>query len=472
MNTIQRIAKNIGVLSGSQVIGYLLAFIYTIYIARYLGADGYGILSFAIAFTTILGIFADLGLSTLAVRELSRDKSQINKYVGNITLLKIVLSVFTFGIIAIIINLLNYPQQVINVVYLFGLTVIVSSFSQMFYSLFQAHERMEYQSMGNILTNILIFAGIFYGISQGFDVIEFALIYFIASLIVLVYSFIMSVWRFVPPVLKFDQDFSKFLMKQAIPLSIVIIFSTMYVKIDTVLLSLLQGDVAVGWYNAAYRLIELLQFVPSVYTLAIFPVLSNFHSSSKKDFEAIYRKSFKYLIILGLPIAAITTVLADEIILVLFQSGFTESILALQILIWSVPFMFLSYTAAWIFISMNKQNLLLKLTFVGLILNVILNLILIPQFSYIGAAVVTVITDVFGITLGYYFLSKYICKIKIHRIIVKPAVASVLVSLLIFKLNMGLVLSIIISIISYLALLVLFKAFSKEDYEIFQNMLK
>ena len=68
MNTIQRIAKNIGVLSSSQLIGYLFAFIYTIYMARYLGADGYGILSFAIAFTTIFGILADLGLSTLAVR--------------------------------------------------------------------------------------------------------------------------------------------------------------------------------------------------------------------------------------------------------------------------------------------------------------------------------------------------------------------------------------------------------------------
>lgn len=472
MNTIQRIAKNIGVLSGSQLIGYLFAFIYTIYMARYLGADGYGILSFAIAFTTIFGILADLGLSTLAVRELSRDKSEINRYVGNIILIKIVLSVFTLGMIALIINLLNYPQEVINVVYLFGLSVVLSSFSQMFYSIFQAHEKMEYQSLGNLLTNILIFVGIFYGISKGFDVLEFAIIYFITSLIVLVYNFIISVRRFVPPVLMFDKDFSKFLMKSAIPLSIVIIFSTMYVKIDTVLLSLLQGDVAVGWYNAAYRLIELLQFVPSVYTLAIFPVISNFHSSSKKDFEAIYRKSFKYLIIIGLPIAAVTTVLADKIILILFQSGFVESIIALQILIWSVPFMFLSYTAAWIFISMNKQNLLLKLTFVGLVLNIILNLILIPQFSYIGASVVTVITDVFGITLGYYFLSKYIGKIGIPGIVVKPAVASILVSLLIFKLNMGLAISIIISIISYFALLFLFKAFSKEDYEIFRNLIK
>ena len=472
MNTIQRIAKNMGVLFGSQIIGYTLAFFYTIFIARYLGADGYGILSFAIAFTAILGIFADLGLDTLAVRDLSRDKSLTPKYIGNIALMKLFLAVITFGIIATIINLLHYPQQIINVVYFIGLSVILTSFSQMFYSIFQANEKMEYQSIGSILNNTLIFVGIFYGISQGFTVVEFALIYFIASAIVLAYSLTICVWKFITPTLKFDQSFWKFLIKQALPLSVVIIFSSIYLKVDSVLLSLMVGNAAVGWYNAAYRLIDLLQFIPSVFTLAIFPVISQFHQSSRENLEIMYMKSFKYLIILGVPIAFVTTVLADKIILLLFQSAFAESIIALQILIWVTPFMFLSYTAAWIFISIKEQNLLLKFTFIGLILNVILNLILIPYYSYIAAALVTVISEIFGITLCFYFLSKLICKIPIHKMVVKPAIASIIVSLLIFILDMNLFWSIIIAIISYLTLIILLKTFSKEDFAIFRSIIK
>jgi O-antigen/teichoic acid export membrane protein len=240
--------------------------------------------------------------------------------------------------------------------------------------------------------------------------------------------------------------------------------------VDSVLLSLIQGEAAVGWYNASYKLIELLLFVPSVYTVAIFPVISNFYSSSKENLEFIYTKSYKYLFILGIPIATTITVLAPQIILLLYQSGYTESILTLQILIWSIPLMFLSYTNAWIFISINKQNLLLKLTFVMMVANIILNLILIPQFSYLGAALATVITTLLGFPLEFYFLSKFICKIEIGKIMIKPTVASVISGLIIFKLNMGLFLSAIIAIISYFVILVLFKTFTSEDFEIFRRI--
>ena len=471
MNTIQRITKNIGLLSGSQIIGYLLAFFYTIFLARYLGAEGYGTLSFAIAFTAILGILADLGLSTLTVRNVAKDKSLTNKYIENITLLKLILAVLTFGIIAIIINLLNYPHQTINVVYLIGISVILSSFSQMFFSVFQAHEKMEYQSIGNLLNTILIFAGIFLGISRGFDVLGFAFIYVISNAIVLAFNIATYLWKFGTPKLEFDRGFMKVVLKQALPLSFILTLSVIYFRVDTVLLSIIQGEAAVGWYNAAYRFIELLLFIPGVYSQAIFPVISNLGLSSQKNLELLYVKSFKYLILLSLPIAAITTILAEKIILLVYKSAFTESIIALQILIWAIPFLFLAYVATYFFISMNKQNLLLKMSFLGVVLNIILNLIFIPYYSYIGSSLVTVISEVFTITITFYFLSKFICKIQIHKILVKPVIATIITSILILQLNTNLFLSIIIAIISYFTLLVLLKTFSKEDIEIFRRII-
>ena len=87
------------------------------YTARYLGAAGFGILSFALAFTGIFGVFSDLGLGTLTVREVARDKSLASKYLRNIAVMKIILVVITFGLIALTINLLGYPEQTIKVVY-------------------------------------------------------------------------------------------------------------------------------------------------------------------------------------------------------------------------------------------------------------------------------------------------------------------------------------------------------------------
>ena len=119
--------------------------------------------------------------------------------------------------------------------------------------------------------------------------------------------------------------------------------------------------------------------------------------------------------------------------------------------------------AAWIFISINKQNLLLKLAILVALINVGLNVLLIPKYSYIGSSLATVITEIIGVTIDFYFLSIFICKIKIHNLIIKPAIATIITSLLILQLNMNLFWSIIISILSYFTLLVLLKTFSSED---------
>ena len=187
------------------------------YTARYLGAEGFGILSFALAFTGIFGVFSDLGLSTLTVREVARDKSLASKYLGNIAVMKIILVVITFGLIALFINLLGYPQQTIKVVYLVALSVIFNAFSGMFNSVFQAYEKMEYRSVGHILSSVLMLSGALVAINQGFSVVGFASIYFIVSAVVLGYGFVVCAWKFAKPKIEVDWSFWKPTIKEALP---------------------------------------------------------------------------------------------------------------------------------------------------------------------------------------------------------------------------------------------------------------
>jgi len=99
MNAIQRMAKNTGVQVVSQFTTLILGFLYTMYSARYLGTEGFGILTFALALTALFGVFADMGLQTLAVREIARDESLSGKYLGNIAGMKAILAVIAFGLI-------------------------------------------------------------------------------------------------------------------------------------------------------------------------------------------------------------------------------------------------------------------------------------------------------------------------------------------------------------------------------------
>ena len=124
MNTIKTIAKNTGVLAISQVITSILGFFLLIYIARYLGEVEYGKYCFAVSFTALFIIFADLGISNLIIRELARNKGLTSEYLTNVSIIKLLLSFVAFCFIALTINLMDYPEDTIYVVYLFGVYMI------------------------------------------------------------------------------------------------------------------------------------------------------------------------------------------------------------------------------------------------------------------------------------------------------------------------------------------------------------
>lgn len=473
MNTVQRIAKNTAVLLAATIISIVLGFFHVMYIARYLGAEGFGILSFALAFTGIFGVFSDLGLGPLTVREVARDKSLAKKYLNNISVMKTILVTITFALIAIVINLLGYPEQTIKVVYLISLSVVFNSFTGIFYSIFRAFEKMEYQSLGQILNSILMLVGALFAISRGFSVIGFASIYFIVSIITLGYSFAFFVWKFTLPKLEVDWSFWKPTIKEALPFFLSAIVNIIAFKIDIIMLSMMKGDIVVGWYSAAYRLIEVLIFIPATFASAIYPVLSNFYVSSQESLKLAYKKSFKYLFIVGLPIAVGTTILAYKIILFIYKSGFTNSIIALQILIWTIPIIFLTYMFGIMLASVNKQFLALKINFLCMILNITINLILIPRYSYVGASIATVITALLSFILCFHFLFKFIYKIQIHKYILKPIMASTIMGLFIFSFTrMNIFLLVCISIVIYFGVLILLKTFSKKDITLFKQVVK
>jgi len=272
----------------SDIVSKALGFFYVMYTARYLGAEGFGVLSFALAFTGIFGVFTDLGLQQLTVREVARDKSLAEKYLGNIAVMKLILVTFTFRLITLTINLLGYPEKTIKIVYLVALSVISNAFTQMFYSIFQAFEKMEFVSIGRVLSSSLMLFGALYAITLRFDVIGFALVYFLSNLIVLGYSFAVSVWKFVKPRIEIDWSFWGAIIREALPFGLTGAFIALYLWIDSVMLSFMIGDKVVGWYNAGYRLVLVLLSIPVAFNSAIFPVISRFYVTAPDNVKFVF----------------------------------------------------------------------------------------------------------------------------------------------------------------------------------------
>mgnify|MGYP000894723265 CR=1 FL=1 len=471
MSDARTIAKNTSVLYIAQIITYVLGFFITISIAKYLSVDGYGILSTALALTGIYVVFSDLGLSTLTVREVVRDKSLTRKYVGNTTIMKLFLSLFTFLLTVLTVYILGYNDITIIVTYILTAAFIFNAFSSIFYSIFQSYQKMEYQSVATILNSVVMLIGTLLVIYLGLDVIAFALVYLVANAINFIYILVTYAWKFYLPNIEMDLEFWKPTIKEALPLSITSLFAVLVFRIDSVMLSVMSGMEAVGFYSAAYRLMEALIFFPQVYTTAIFPVFSKLYVSSINPLKGAYIKSFKYLTILSLPIAVGITLLAEPVILLLFKPEYIPSILALQIVVWVLPFIFVNYIQGSLLTAMNRQVTYLKITAASLVLNVGMNLVLIPLYSYLGAAFVTVITEIFSVALGFYVLSKLLAKVKVHEIIFKPAIACLVMALFILLVQTNLFLEIAISAVIYFAVLIALKGFTPDDYDLFRQIL-
>lgn len=473
MTTVKSIAKNSLFLLSGQVTSIVFGFFYFVYMARYLGAEDLGILSFALSFTVILGLIGDLGLSSLMTREVSRNQSLAPKYLGNILVIKLFLAILTFVVVASVINTLGYSEQTIKVVYIITLSNIATNFTQIFTSIFQSFERFEFQSLGVILNSILMMFGIFFGIEQNFDLIYFSFVYLIVNVIIFAYSFLVCLRKFAVPSLKIDWTFWKQIISESIPFWLNSVFVIIYFKIDMVMLSMMSGDAAVGWYSASYRLIDSLGFIPVVLMSTMYPVFSKFHVSSRDSLEFAFKKSFKFLTIIAIPIGIGTTILAERIILLVYGVQYSSSIAALQILIWASVLSFINYTPATYLTSTNRQRTLMIFTFLGAILNIFLNFILIPRFSYNGAAIATVSTElVVGLLMIFSIRNVQNLSVLLSDIILKSLVAGTVmgVFLLIFP-NYILILMILFAAILYFIALYVINGFEKEDINLFNQVL-
>jgi O-antigen/teichoic acid export membrane protein len=475
MSTARRVTKNTGVLFIAQLITYVIGFFITMYTARYLGTEGFGILSLALSITAITGIFADLGLGSLMMREIARNKSLTSKFFSNTILIKFLLSFLTIGITIAIVYIFKYPEPITTVIYIITLSTLINAFNGVFVSIFQAYEDMEYVSVGTILNSVIMLVGTFIGIYYQLDILFFATIYVVANILTLAVSLFIYQWKLSQPKLEIDFSFWKPSLKEALPFGVAGIFVIIYYQIDSIMLSVISGTEAVGLYNAAYRLIYLFLSLYNVYIIAIFPVMSTFFKTSKESLNFAFERSFKYLLIISLPLTVGTVLVAKKIILLIYGANYLPSVLALQVLIWTIIFMFLNGLGGNLLGAANRQPVVTKITGFGAVLNILLNLVLIPTFGFVGAAAATVFTEFCILPLFMYIMVKtQNTQIKplikdLPKIIVSTAVMAVVVILLNF-LNLFLV--IMIAIIVYFVAIFITRTLDETDIEILRSIVK
>jgi len=407
----QTILKNTFWLGAAEVIQRSVAFLATIWLARHFGPAGYGRWAFALSFVALFAVLADFGFGTLTVREIARDKSKTAQYIDNIIVIKLILGLITLGIIALAIQFLDKEPEVVKLVYFLGIYIVLNTFTTFFQSIFRANEKMQYETVCRVIESLSLLCLVsFFILSKG-SILTLSYAYLGTAIISIVIS-LGVVWRYFSRFfLEIDWQVCKAILKDAWPFGLTMIFGVIYHQIDTVMLSIMKGDVAVGWYNAAQRLPLMLLIFPTILNGVVFPKMSYFYKFSKIQLRDICLKYFKYMSITGIFVGLVTLFFAGKIINFVFGSEYLQSALALQIIIWSSVLILINSAFFRLLEASDKQITVTKITGCGGVLNIILNYLLIPKYSYIGASIATVASELLITIIVAFIASKNFYKI-------------------------------------------------------------
>jgi len=404
--TKQTLFKNTSWIVLSTAVGRVLGTIWVIYITRILGAVEYGKLAFALAFVSLFVSFLDLGLSTIVTREFSRDREREKEFPAIFTL-KILLGLGTAVLIFIASFFVTDNPEIQRIIWILAFFTFISQFPETFYAFFWAREKMEYASLANIFQVLLITGCGFLVIFRFPSVKNISYSYLFASLIALIPLLILFHFKFFPLKISFQVNIWKKFLKMSWPLALTSIFGVIYGYIDSTIMGFLGQITQIGWYNAALKIASFLASPASIIALSFFPVLGKFSKKSKEEFQKVWNRQTEIMIFLAFPAVVGGFVLAPKIINFIYGSDYNPSILAFQILIFMAGINFLNRSFSQVLIVADQQRKIFLVTVSGALINIVLNLILIPKYSLYGAAAAAVITHFLMFFLYFIFTAKF-----------------------------------------------------------------
>jgi O-antigen/teichoic acid export membrane protein len=471
MQMIKDIVRNSGFLFLNGVATNILSFIALLYIARYLGPENYGLYTFVFAFIYLLSFVPDMGVHQILVREAAKEPDEAGKLIGNGVIMQTGLSLAALFLAVMLINVINFPQATRDALYIASFGLLISGVGA-YGIIYEAKLRMEYSLLFNMANRIVFLILIFLAISSHRG-LNFLILASVSATLIHNLLMLLFAKKLVKVTFDMDLNLMRQLLKEAIPIAIASVFTIIYFRIDIVMLSFLRGDTEVGFYSAAYRLTDALVFLPTVLTSSTFPLMSRYFKDSINSFKFAYTRTFKYLFAAGLLIAVLVTFDSDKIINIVYGPEYQHSVIALQILIWTTAIMFITTLISTTCISSGNQQIVSKRALIAALLNVILNLILIPRIGYTGAAIATLLSTFVAMMFGLIWIDKNLLHENLLKETISPLIAAAAISFIIilFRSHVDILLLSFVSIPIYAIILYLSGWIDPVDKNLFFNLI-
>ncbi len=396
-----RILQNTVFLVSGRLLSRIMQFFLFIYAARQLGVHAFGIFSFGYATVSMLAIAMDLGLSTYLVQVVSRKPESTRAYMARSLLAKAVLIGPAFLLILLVGFFAQRDAQTLLVLSILGFGTIFDSLTVVFYSAFEAHEKMAYPAVVIAVSNFFMsLLGILLLYFRQ-DLLLLCVVYSAGALLRLGFAGTWCIRHFGRPHWRALQPSIFELLRLSLPFALVSIFVSIYYYIDTVILSLFCSEEIVGQYNAAYRLLEAPLFVIQAVTTALFPAAAKIYAADPSELKPVMSQLIEKACGFGLSVAVVTAILSGKLIELVYGTTYGPAGPLLAVLIFSAAVIMPSTVCGTVLRAIGRQTVSAWVTGLGALLNILINFVLIPFWGAMGAAWATLITE--GFVLVVYF---------------------------------------------------------------------
>lgn len=428
MGATRNVAKNtmlltIGLLSG-RALGVLLLKKAT----PLLGTGGVGIWVTATDLMAILQVITNFGLGTLLTREITRRRGMTLPLLATTLRIRWLIGLACYLFLLAFVYASGYEELARKAVLLTGLAIFIESTSMACDSVLQAHEKVQFQSLAQIVSAIVYFALGWWWLEAGHGLIGLIWANLASRVVRLAVMAPLMFWKTGPWRWR-DPDggpvpSTGWLLKLGLPIFLSTTFGIIYNKVDTVMLKNILGDDPAGIYGLGHRALDMMIIVPGLFGTALFPAMARYGQQEPVDVVRMGERALRFMLVGILPLTLLTTFAARPIIHWFDDgSGFGDSVPVLQMVIWGLPLFAITVVINRLLITADRERAFVTIAAVAMIANVGLNSLLIPRYSYFGASWATLVSVTASVVLHLYFLAGTAYRVPLVRALLGPVIA-------------------------------------------------
>lgn len=385
--------KNTSWMMSEKALRIVAALTIGIWVSRYLGPSDLGILSYAQAFVGLFAAFSTLGLDRLLARELVKNPEEKYLLLGTSFILQTIGSTILVSFLFLSIYINDNDELTNKVIIIMGLLTFVNSFNVIaayFQSIVKTKQVVITSIIGLVLFSSIRIALILNDAPLIYFVyaIAFDTVFLILGAIYVYFYNKQSIFKW-----QFSMVMAKSLLSDSWPLILNTIFISVYVRIDQIMIENFMNSVSVGQYAAAVNLSQAWYFIPGIIGSSLFPAIVNAKKISEKLYKDRLQKLYDLMVVLAVAIAIPMTFLSDWLVELLLGDEFYLTGGVLSIHIWAGVFVFLGVSVSKWILTENLQKVSSVSLFIGMVANILLNVIMIPKYGIYGAAFATLISQ-------------------------------------------------------------------------------